>query len=102
MEAKYYKTDKECPIDDWLDGLDNSVRARIIQRFRRIENGNLGDHEPVGDGVFELRMHFGPGYRAYYGMEGQTVVILLCGGDKSSQKKDINLAKELWRDYNSK
>jgi len=101
MEAKYYKTDDKCPIEDWLDNLDNSMRARIISRFRRIENGNLGDHEPVGDGVFELRMHFGPGYRAYYGMEGQTVVILLCGGDKSSQKKDIEIAKELWRDYNS-
>ncbi|MCH9049277.1 MAG: type II toxin-antitoxin system RelE/ParE family toxin [Proteobacteria bacterium] len=56
----------------------------------------LGDRASVGDGVFELREHFGSGYRIYYGMEKQTVILLLCGGDKSSQMKDINLAKQYW------
>lgn len=101
MEARYYKIGDDCPIEDWLDCLDPVVRARVLARFDRINNGNLGDHKSVGDGVSELRIPFGPGYRVYYGMDGQTVVILLCGGDKSSQNADIRKAKEMWENYNS-
>lgn len=89
--------------DEWLDGLRDSVaRIAIFQRVGRIEEGNLGDHRPVGSGVWELRIHCDPGYRVYYGEDGPVIVILLCGGDKKSQGKDIRLARRLWRDYRSK
>jgi putative addiction module killer protein len=65
----------------------------------RIESGNLGDYKSVGDGVMELRFDFGPGYRTYFGMEGKTLVLLLIGGDKGTQRKDIKRAQELWSEY---
>jgi putative addiction module killer protein len=75
------------------------MQARIEQRIRRLEHGNLGDYKSVGEGVYELRLDFGPGYRIYFGQKNETLVILLCGGDKSTQKNDIILAKTLWREY---
>ncbi len=85
---------------DWLVELgDVQARARIAKRLDRLRDGNFGDAKSVGDGVSELRFTFGPGYRAYYTMRGRVVVILLCGGDKRSQKRDIEraiyLAKEV-------
>ena len=75
---------------DWLSGLrDLQARARIAKRIDRIAQGNLGDAKPVGNGVSELRFTFGPGYRIYFTMRGDVVVILLCGGDKGSQERDI-------------
>lgn len=68
----------------------------------RFESGNLGDSKSVGEGVFETRFNFGPGYRVYYGRESQTLVLLLCGGDKSTQGKDIQQAKAFWRLYREK
>lgn len=83
-------------LNSWLKGLrDTAARARIASRLARIEDGNFGDATPVGEGVSELRMHFGPGYRAYYVRQGDVVVILLCGGDKSSQSRDIEKAKAM-------
>lgn len=83
-------------FDDWLRGLrDVEGRSRIIKRLVRIEGGNFGDVESVGDGVSELRFFFGPGYRVYFVKRGETVVILLCGGDKGSQRRDIDRAKEM-------
>jgi len=80
----------------WFNELrDTQARARIVSRVRRLSLGNLGDVAPVGDGVSELRIHFGPGYRVYVMQRGSTVVILLCGGDKSTQKSDIAMAKAL-------
>ena len=73
------------------------ARKRIAARLLRMEDGNLGDYALVGDGVFELRLHFGPGYRLYFVFEGQTVIILLCGGDKDSQDRDIVQAKNIAR-----
>ena len=67
--------------------------------MRRLESGLYGDCEPVGEGVSELRMFFGPGYRVYFGEDAKNTVILLCGGDKDSQKKDIKKAKEYWKEY---
>jgi putative addiction module killer protein len=84
-------------FDDWLNDLrDRGARARIIIRIRRLANGNPGgDHQSVGEGVEEMRLHFGPGYRVYYIQRRSVLVVLLCGGDKSTQAKDISRAKAL-------
>jgi len=82
----------------WLDGLSNArARAIVLARIERLANGHPGDVKPVGEGVFELRIDFGPGYRVYYKQQGQVVVILLVGGDKSSQTRDIKTALRLGR-----
>ena len=79
---------------NWLKKLrDPSSRRRILSRLHRIENGNYGDNKSVGNGVRELRFFFGAGYRVYFGEDGDTLVILLCGGDKDSQSRDIEKAK---------
>jgi putative addiction module killer protein len=78
---------------------DRSVRAAIQVRIDRIERGLLGDWKSVGGGVGELRIDVGPGYRIYFGRDGQTVVILLCGGTKGTQIRDIGIARRFWRDY---
>lgn len=81
---------------DWLEGLrDRQARARILMRIDRAEDGNYGDCEPVGEGVSEMRIHYGPGYRVYFVERGKEVVILLAGGTKRTQKKDIVRAKLL-------
>ena len=83
---------------DWLDKLrDSRAKAGIIARLDRMEVGNFGDVRPVGGGVSELRIHYGPGYRVYFVRRGPVVVILLCGGDKKSQHADIAKAKMLAR-----
>ena len=88
------------PFGEWLLSMrDTSIRRRIQARLVAIETGNLGDHRSVSDGVWELRLDFGPGYRIYYGEVDNTVVLLLCGGDKSSQRRDIERAKNYWREY---
>jgi len=80
----------------WLAGLgDRAARLRIVARIRRMELGNPGDVKPVGGGVSEMRIQTGPGYRLYFVMVGTTVVVLLCGGDKSTQRRDISRAKLL-------
>jgi len=91
------------PFTIWLQTIkDIKTRARIKQRLRRIEIGNLGDYKPVGEGVFELRLQFGPGYRVYYGEINNQLIVLLCGGDKPSQYDDIKKAKVYWKEYRSK
>ena len=83
-------------FDEWLRALRDHVgKARILARLRSASLGNFGDCEPVGDGVSEMRVHAGPGYRVYFTRRGRTVYLLLCGGDKSSQQKDVRRAKEL-------
>ena len=80
----------------WFDGLrDREARSRIMVRIRRVSLGNLGDVKALGDGVSELRIPYGPGYRVYLAQRGETLVILLAGGDKGSQKRDIARAKRL-------
>ena len=83
----------------WLRELrDIRARAKIITRLDRLAAGNVGDVRPVGEGISELRINYGPGYRVYYVQRGQEYVLLLCGGDKSSQDADINAAKKLARE----
>ena len=97
---KYQTSDEKIPLDDWLDSLrDKRAKARIQIRLDRLKLGLFGDWKPVGDGVCELRITEGLGYRVYYAKEGDIIVILLCGGNKSSQKKDIKQAKTYWQDY---
>ena len=85
-------------FDAWLSGLKDRIgRARIVHRIRSAEHGNFGDCESVGEGVSEMRIHFGPGYRAYYTRRGEMIYLLLLGGDKSSQKRDIKRAIEMAR-----
>jgi putative addiction module killer protein len=80
----------------WLDNVkDERAAARIVTRIRRMEIGNAGDVRSVGEGVSEIRIDYGPGYRVYFTRRGRTLVILLCGGDKKSQRKDIALAQRM-------
>lgn len=83
-------------FDTWLTRLkDPKGKARIVARLRSAELGNLGDVRPVGEGISEMRIHFGPGYRVYFTQRGRLLILLLTGGDKSSQKRDIKRAKAL-------
>ena len=96
----YVKEDGSTPFNDWLEALrDRKARAIIRTRINRVRLGNLGDCKSVGEGVSELRIKFGAGYRIYFGQEGDTIIILLSGGDKSSQNKDIKQALTYWQDY---
>ena len=88
------------PFREWLHSLrDIQARARIRVRLNRVRLGNLGDCKAVGEGVLELKLDFGPGYRVYLGLAGDALVILLCGGDKQSQSRDIATAKVYWQSY---
>lgn len=82
-------------VDFIEDLVDERAQAKIAARIERLANGNAGDVVPAGEGVSEMRIHYGPGYRIYFTRRGQTVVFLLCGGDKSTQDKDIKTAKLL-------
>ena len=95
----YTRRDGMAPFSVWLAKLTKKNQARIISRLDRLEAGNFGDCKAVGAGVFELRFFFGSGYRVYYGLEGATLVLLLTGGDKKTQSKDIRKAKQYWSDY---
>jgi putative addiction module killer protein len=90
-------------FDAWLSRLaDQRAKARILARLRSAALGNFGDCESVGDGVLEMRIHFGPGYRLYFVRTGTIVYVVLGGGDKSSQKKDIARAKKMARELEKK
>jgi putative addiction module killer protein len=87
------------PYRDWVENLEVMVRARVQARVLRFETGNLGDCGAVGSGVCEARLMFGPGYRIYFGREGPSTILLLLGGNKASQRKDIRDARRFWREY---
>lgn len=83
-------------FDRWLSDLaDERAKTKIASRVARLRLGNAGDVTPVGEGVSEMRVHHGPGYRIYYKQTGKTIILILCGGDKSSQSRDIKRAKEI-------
>jgi putative addiction module killer protein len=98
----YVTEDDDCPFELWLDVLrDRQARARIKKRLDRVSLGNLGDFKPVGEGVLELRIDYGPGYRVYFAQADTTIVLLLCGGDKSTQDQDILNAQQLLDGFSS-
>ncbi|PIO99603.1 type II toxin-antitoxin system RelE/ParE family toxin [Pleomorphomonas carboxyditropha] len=103
-EVRHYLTrDGEDLIAVWLRGLrDMQAKAAIIRRLNRLEQGNFGDFKPLRDGVHELRIDVGPGYRVYYARSGRTVMLLLCGGSKRTQDNDIDRACGCWRDWLSR
>ena len=91
-----FRVERTVEFEGWLDGLrDRRAKEKIATRLVRVESGLLGDWKPVGEGVSEMRIDYGPGYRLYYTIRGQVIVILLCGSDKSGQGRAITLAKEL-------
>jgi putative addiction module killer protein len=95
-----YKTQSgKIPFLDWFNSIkDPVVRHWIRRRLDRVELGNFGDYKILEEGVCELRLDFGPGFRIYFAEEGEVIVILLCGGDKSTQEKDIKTAKKYWKE----
>lgn len=96
---RYRTTDGRVPFSDWLGTLDAAAAARVSAYKDRMQAGHWGNSRFVGEGVWELKIDFGPGYRIYYLRDGRTVVILLCGGDKGSQQADIRQAHEFAADY---
>jgi len=95
----YETASGNCPIREWLNSLDGPIGARIEARLKRVARGNYGDVKPVGQGVSELRLKFGSGYRIYFSQHGEEIIILLCGGDKGSQTDDIEIAKSYLADF---
>jgi putative addiction module killer protein len=88
------------PLTEWLNSLqDQKARAKIRVRLDRVSLGNFGDCHGVGGGIQELRIDYGPGFRVYFGQDGERIVLLLCGGDKGTQTKDIQAAQRYWNDY---
>jgi len=97
---RYITADGRIPFLEWYYSLrDSKAKFKIDSRLERVELGNFGDYAGVGEGVFELWFNYGPGYRVYFGQIGSTIVLLLCGGNKSTQEQDIPRAKEYWADY---
>ena len=97
---EYIAGDGKNHFREWFESLkDIKAQAKIDIRIGRLRLGNFGDAKGVGHGVYELRIHTGPGYRVYYGLDGNTIVLLLFGGDKRTQKKDIKKAVALWNEY---
>ncbi len=100
---EYVNEDGKNVFHEWLRSLkDKTARARIRVRLNRIRMGNFGDCKSVGSGVSELRVDYGPGYRIYFGRDGNKTVILLFGGSKKTQSKDIKLAQQYWSEYQRK
>lgn len=97
--VRYVTDDGADTFDSWFRSQTPEVRARVQTRLDRIELGNFGDHRGVGQGVFELRVDVGPGYRVYYGRDGNDLVVLLVGGTKKRQARDIATARSLWKAY---
>ena len=100
LVLRYYLTaGGEGPFESWFSGLDAAAAAKVSVALVRLEQGNTSNAKGVGEGVLEYRIDWGPGFRVYFGRDGETLVILLTGGTKQRQQRDIKRAKELWADY---
>src|SRR3954447_25024595 len=100
LEIRYYVTASgKSPFAEWFEELDAAASARIVRALARIEQGNLSNVKGVGEGVLEYRIDFGPGYRIYFGRDGETIIVLLTGGTKKRQQRDIDTAHVCWQDY---
>jgi putative addiction module killer protein len=100
LEVREYNTeDARIPFRKWFDRLNSAAAIKVTTALERMADGNLSNAKSVGGGVSEYRIDFGPGYRIYFGRDGETLVILLCGGAKKRQQADIEDAKKLWADY---
>jgi len=91
-------SDGSLPFTEWVNTLDKATKARVVRRVGRLRLGHFGDWKSVGEEVFELRLDLGPGYRVYYAQHGQEIIVLLGGGDKKTQHKDIKEAQRLWKE----
>jgi putative addiction module killer protein len=100
LEIRYYvASGGHQPFAEWFADLDPVARAKVARALVRMEQGNLSNMKSIGEGVLEYRIDFGPGYRVYFGRDDEVLVILLTGGTKKRQQRDIETAKEYWRDY---
>ncbi len=100
VELRYYVADSgKSPFEKWFSGLDVAAGAKVSVAVGRLGDGNFSSVKLVGEGVFEYRIDWGPGYRVYFGRDGEVLVILLTGGTKKRQQRDIERAKALWADY---
>jgi putative addiction module killer protein len=100
IELRYYlAVDGRSPFEEWFSGLDAAAGAKVSVALARVEQGNLSNAKGVGEGVLEYRIDWGPGCRVYFGRDGDVLVILLTGGTKKRQQRDIEQAKVLWADY---
>jgi len=100
IELRYYlRKDGESPFETWFTALDATAATKVSVALARVEQGNLSNVKPVGGGVVEYRIEWGPGYRVYFGRDRDVLVILLTGGTKTRQQRDIETAKALWADY---
>ncbi len=99
-DVRVYKTlNGVSPFNEWLEELSTDVQVQITKRIARLRLGNLGNYKPLGKGVFKLKFKQGPGYRVYFGMSNKEIILLLSGGHKGSQKRDIKFAQKLWNNY---
>jgi len=100
LEIRYYVAeDGSQPFAEWFENVEPVARAKVARAIARMEQGNLSNVKPVGEGVLEYRLDFGPGFRVYFGRDGDVLVILLTGGTKKRQQRDIEDARANWQDY---
>jgi putative addiction module killer protein len=99
---EYEEEDGRSPFGLWFASLDAVAAAKVVVALNKVERGALSNVKAMGEGVSEYRIDFGPGYRVYFGMDGQALVILLIGGTKKRQQRDIDTAKSLWADYKAR
>lgn len=99
---EYEDAEGQSPFGLWFASLDALAAAKVAVALNKVERGAISNVKPVGEGVSEYRIDFGPGYRVYFGMDGQALVILLVGGTKKRQQRDIDTAKSLWTDYKAR
>jgi putative addiction module killer protein len=103
LEVRYYLTkDGRSPFEEWFSSVDSGARAKLVAAVSRLEQGNTSNVKSVGEGVLEYRIDSGPGYRMYFGRDGATLVILLTGGTKKRQRRDIANAAALWAEYKAR